>query len=137
MINGTCGRRYLHRTWDAFADRDQLTTAELIGRLVNDEESPWVGRTWAAPGETVLTPRMLAFLLRGFGPRPVNIRHHGDQAKGYRRVDFADAWSRYLPPPPGSAICLYRALRLRAEPTSHVRRVADCEGHHLLNGPRS
>lgn len=106
MINGTCGRRYLHRTWDAFADRDQLTTAELIGRLVNDEESPWVGRTWAAPGETVLTPRMLAFLLRGFGPRPANIRHHGDQAKGYRRVDFADAWSRYLPPPPGSAICI-------------------------------
>ena len=47
-----------------------------------------------------LTPRQLAQLLAGFGIKAKQIRQGPDTRKGYLRVDFTDAFRRYLPPDP-------------------------------------
>jgi hypothetical protein len=49
-----------------------------------------------------LTPSGLASHLRPFGIRPDSVRFGGKTLKGYQRLQFEDAWRRYLPPfPPG------------------------------------
>lgn len=39
-------------------------------------------------------------MLKGYGVRPEQIRVADASFKGYRRVDFFDAWSRYVHTPP-------------------------------------
>ncbi len=75
----------------AFGDADALPTAALIDRLRADPEAPWAD----------LTPIRLATALREYEISSTTIRFPAPigQAKGYRRVDFADAWSRYCPEP--------------------------------------
>jgi hypothetical protein len=45
-----------------------------------------------------LDDRGLARRLSPYGIKPTTIRILASTAKGYRRSDFADAWSRYLSP---------------------------------------
>jgi hypothetical protein len=78
---------------DAFGDEPALSTAALLDRLNADPDAPW-----ADYGHTGLTPAKLSTLLREFDIRPGNIRFSdGIQAKGYRRADFTDSWTRYCP----------------------------------------
>jgi hypothetical protein len=77
----------------AFGAEAALPTAVLLDRLKADPDAPWVDY-----GPTGLTPAKLSTLLREFDIRPGNIRFpDGIQAKGYRRADFTDAWTRYCP----------------------------------------
>lgn len=71
---------------------DQISSGDLISRLVEMEESPW-GDIKGRPMNTI----KLAALLRPYGIRPGTIRIGDKTPKGYRAVDFADAWRRYLP----------------------------------------
>jgi hypothetical protein len=75
-------------------DADQaLPTAVLLDRLKADPDSPWPEH-----GPSGLTAGKLATLLREYDIRPANIRFtDGPQAKGYKRADFTDAWTRYCP----------------------------------------
>jgi len=77
----------------AFGDESVLPTAVLLDRLKADPDAPW-----ADYGPAGLTPAKLSALLREFDIRPGNIRFpDATQAKGYRRADFTDAWTRYCP----------------------------------------
>ena len=77
----------------AFVDESAIATAVLLERLKSDPDAPW-----ADYGPAGLTPAKLSALLREFDIRPGNIRFpDGIQAKGYRRADFTDAWTRYCP----------------------------------------
>jgi len=76
----------------AFADRDAIPTTELIDRLKADPEAPW-----AEYAGTGLTAMRLATLLREYDINSTTIRFPTGQAKGYRHVDFTDAWQRYCP----------------------------------------
>lgn len=76
----------------------QLPTQELLDRLLIDEEAPWGD----LKGKR-LDPRMLAELVRQYGIRSTGLRMGGSTPKGYKRVAFYDAWSRYLPVSAGSA----------------------------------
>jgi len=80
----------------AFEERksDRLVTADLIEALAEDEAAPW--GDWHGRR---ITPQGLARLLRPFGVQPVVIRVGTTTLRGYRREDFEDAWSRYLPAP--------------------------------------
>jgi hypothetical protein len=49
---------------------------------------------------TGLDARGLAKILKKYEIRSKNVRVAGAVVKGYAREDFADDWSRYLPPPP-------------------------------------
>ena len=53
-----------------------------------------------------LDPRRLARELNRYGARPPDLRLTGGVVKGYRAdspAGLADAWARYLPPPPAAA----------------------------------
>ncbi|GAB3707330.1 DUF3631 domain-containing protein [Amycolatopsis oliviviridis] len=77
----------------AFGDELALPTAELLTRLRGMPESPW-----GEYGPTGLTSMKIGSLLREYGIRSDTIRFPGSgQAKGYRKADFADAWTRYCP----------------------------------------
>ena len=79
----------------AFGTEQALPTAVLLDRLKSEPDTPW-----AEHGPAGLTPAGLGALLREFDIRPSNIRFpDGVQAKGYKRADFTDAWTRYCSEP--------------------------------------
>ncbi|GIH27942.1 hypothetical protein Aph01nite_62520 [Acrocarpospora phusangensis] len=84
----------------AFSADTALPTAVLLERLKADPDGEW-----AEHGPAGLTAMKLGVLLREFDIRPATIRFpSGQQAKGYARNDFTDAWSRYCPDPDIPAI---------------------------------
>jgi len=77
-----------------FGDRDRLTTADLLDKLLSDEEAPW-----GDLGRRKLDARILARMLGEHGIKSSTIRMpNGSTPKGYMRGSFHDAWRRYLPP---------------------------------------
>jgi len=73
-------------------DRHAMSTEDILAGLNGREESPWAdlcGHPINALG--------LANQLRPYGVRSANVRQGDKIAKGYRREDLHDAWSRYLP----------------------------------------
>lgn len=95
------------------ADVDRLPTADILARLVANEEGPW-GRWWGAEVGRDRPPRAaatdLAKKLRPFKkadgdpikPRVMRLPD-GTTPRGYHRDDFTSAFERYLPVPGGDA----------------------------------
>ena len=77
---------------------ESLFTSVLLQRLVQQEEAPW-GDLRGRP----LDARRLASLLKPYGIASKSHRIGAENAKGYERADFADAWGRYLTVPASSA----------------------------------
>ncbi|WP_239517705.1 DUF3631 domain-containing protein [Streptomyces sp. ICC1] len=105
--SGGTGIRLLADIRRAFAgegDPPVMRTARLLDILNQDEETAW--EQYTAKG---LTARGLGILLQDYNISSANRRfHNGDQAKGFTREQFTDAWARYCPQPkpapqPGSA----------------------------------
>src|SRR5215813_12310750 len=78
---------------------DKLATAAIIRHLIRLEERPWAEYAAGRP----LTPRHLAQLLEGFRIKAKQIRQGAATCKGYLRLDFTDAFRRYLPPVPSES----------------------------------
>jgi Protein of unknown function (DUF3631) len=78
---------------ETFAERDTLTTHELLTTLNGLDESPWGARR---RGEG-LDARGLSRLLRPFGIRSRTVRVGDKTAKGYHREQFEGAFARHLP----------------------------------------
>jgi hypothetical protein len=91
----TIGVQLLADCHTEFGSDEHLWTGTLLERLHLLDEAPW--SDWYGKP---ITARFLADRLRPYGIRSRNVRTSDGQAKGYRRSDFADAWSRYLPDPP-------------------------------------
>jgi hypothetical protein len=89
------GVRLLADIRAVFADRDAMATVDLLDRLHALDEAPW-GDLRGKP----LDPRGLANLLRPYEIGSTTVRVADWHGKGYRRDDFFDGWSRYLPPFP-------------------------------------
>jgi Protein of unknown function (DUF3631)/RepB DNA-primase from phage plasmid len=71
----------------------EMTTKTFISAVCDDAERPWASYSKGEP----ITDRQLAKLLRPFGIVSVTVHPQGaPHAKGYRRVDFEDAWARYV-----------------------------------------
>jgi len=84
-----------------FGSKEAIQTEALLNRLHAINESPWGTYFHGKP----LDARGLAGLLRPHGIRPTTIRFDKDtEAKGYYKADFADAWKRYLPTHPTTAV---------------------------------
>lgn len=83
----------------AFGGCENLTTSQLLSELNGLDEAPW-GDLRGKP----LDPRGLARMLAKYGVKPATVRTGLDTAKGYRRADLHDAWSRYLVPPPMESV---------------------------------
>ena len=87
------GAQLLADIYACLGEADRITTADLLDRLLADDEAPWGdlrGRK--------IDARKLAEMLREYGIRSSTIRMpNGQTPKGYKREAFHDAWKRYLP----------------------------------------
>ena len=104
-----------------FGDRDRLTTADLLDKLLADEEAPW-----GDLGRKKLDARILAKMLRGYDIRSSTIRKaDGSTPKGYKREAFQDAWKRYLPPLETDATSATHATNQESSDKTEASSVAD------------
>ncbi|WP_428414563.1 DUF3631 domain-containing protein [Pararhizobium sp.] len=77
-----------------FCDKDRLTTADLLNKLLADEDAPW-----GDLGRKRLDARILAKMLGEYGIKPSTIRMPDNSTpRGYKREAFHDTWKRYLSP---------------------------------------
>lgn len=100
----TLGIRLLADVRRIIGDRKRISATDLLGELIAIDDAPWgdlggrgaidgryLGKTFSAYGIP------LAHTLR-FDPSA------GGTRRGWDTRDFADAWSRYLPPTPASSV---------------------------------
>lgn len=73
---------------------DRLSSETIQKSLFNMEHRLWPEYDQGAP----ISPRQIAMLLEPFGIRPGTIRVDDKTPKGYKRSDFEDVFTRYLPP---------------------------------------
>jgi Protein of unknown function (DUF3631) len=72
---------------------DRISSASLAASLHEIEEAPW--GEWYG---TAISAHGIAKLLGHYDVRPRTVRFDDETtAKGYRRQQFEEAWSRYLP----------------------------------------
>jgi hypothetical protein len=69
-----------------------MFTADIIDALINLDDSPWA----ELGGAKGITDRWLARHLREYEIRPGTVRCGDQTAKGYKRENLHDAWSRYI-----------------------------------------
>lgn len=91
---------------EAFAleDTDRMSTEELLRTLIDNDAGPWAAWWERAIGEgnTRGPGSRLARLLGEFEIRSTKIRIEDKSVRGYLRIDFEDAFGRYLGPVPSS-----------------------------------
>ena len=68
----------------------RFTSQELVNELNNMEDRPW--QDYNRIG---LKPNTLAKLLEEFDIRPKQLKIEGRNFRGYEKIDFEDAFSRY------------------------------------------
>lgn len=91
-VEPSLGIRLLTDLRDAFGDVEEMASKSIVQALNSLEESPW-GNLRGKP----MDERGLANRLKEYGVKSRSIRVGNATPKGYRRVDFFEAWSRYLP----------------------------------------
>jgi putative DNA primase/helicase len=86
----------IRMVFDASPDADCILSRQLVDILAGDPESRWC--EWGRDRKPI-TQKQLAGLLREFHVISTTV-HPADQrhGKGYRRIDFEEAWGRYLSP---------------------------------------
>ncbi len=90
------GIRLLEALRAIFATRETITSAELVQRLLAEPDDEW----GEFRGRTPITQRIIAALLAEYEIRPVVLhptKRASLSARGYRRLQFADAFARFLP----------------------------------------
>ena len=81
---------------EIFANRNEITSAELVQLLAVDPDAEW----GAFRGRAAISQRELAALLKPYDVRPVVLHPHKRSnlsRRGYRRSQFKDAFARFLP----------------------------------------
>jgi hypothetical protein len=73
------------------SEEDRMRTADLIGRLAQIEESPW-GDWYGKP----ITAQALSKLLKPFRIRTMAVWVDAEKHRGYKREQFANAFTRVL-----------------------------------------
>jgi putative DNA primase/helicase len=93
------GRRLLEALHEILVNRGEMTSAAMVGALTANPDSEWREYKGRAP----ITQRQIAALLRSYDIRPVVLhptKRAALSAHGYRRVQFADVFARFLPSDP-------------------------------------
>lgn len=75
-----------------FTACERLPTVELLQMLHEMEDAPW-SDLHGKP----LDSRGLSYRLKAYGIAPGTVRIGEKTPRGYKRADFLDAWTRYLP----------------------------------------
>jgi len=74
---------------------ERISSVDLITALCQDEEKPWLTYNRGFP----IKPRQVVTRLKEFGITSQTIRIGTTTAKGYMKIWFKDAFTRYLPSP--------------------------------------
>ena len=84
----------------AFGEGEVIRSADLVAKLIAAPARPWAEYKRGKP----ITQRQLARLLGGLRIISTNVRPPAPrpQGKGYRRIDFEEAWAAYCPVGDGS-----------------------------------
>jgi hypothetical protein len=98
--SGSTGNELLADIREVFARKagDKISTADLIGELIADDDMGWAAYNRGKP----LSARQLAKQLSAYGIKSGNHRIGKITLKGYVKTDFVDAFERYLTPPENS-----------------------------------
>ena len=92
----------------AFGDDDVIRSSDLVAQLTADPERPWAEWKHGRP----LTQKQLAGLLAPFHIISLTVHRPGQpDGKGYRRIDFEEAWAAYCP---GQNISPQQSLRFQS-----------------------
>jgi putative DNA primase/helicase len=130
----------LKDSWTAFGTDDVILSADLVAKLVADPERPWAEWKYGRP----LTQKQLAQLLKPFRIISITVHPPGHaHGKGYRRVDFQEAWAAYCPgqsessQPSGTSEACKRASANEMGTTHDFRSVREDIPHGSKNGNSS
>jgi Protein of unknown function (DUF3631) len=91
--------RHIRATFKLHGALDRITTAALLGLLVERDDGPW-GEWWGADvdADRLKGPAVrLAKLLKPYGIAPKRLRFGADSDRGYERAAFAEPWALYCP----------------------------------------
>ena len=92
--DGAIGVELLRDIRSAFGDDDVIRSSDLVAKLTADAERPWAEWKHGRP----LTQKQLAGLLAPFHIISLTVHPAGlPDGKGYRRIDFKEAWAAYCP----------------------------------------
>ena len=92
--DGAIGVELLKDIRVVFGDDDVIRTTDMLAKLTADPERPWADWKHGRP----LTPKQLGSLLAPFRVVSTTVHPPGlAHGKGYRRVDFEEAWGAYCP----------------------------------------
>jgi putative DNA primase/helicase len=92
--DGAIGVELLRDIRFAFGDDDVIRSSDLVAKLTADPERPWAEWKHGRP----LTQKQLAGLLALFHIISLTVHPPGlPDGKGYRRIDFEEAWTAYCP----------------------------------------
>jgi putative DNA primase/helicase len=96
---------------DMFGERTEITSQEIVDRLVQIEGGPWA--EWGKERKPI-TPNALARLFKPHRVYPVDIGPERSRRKGYKRSQFEQLFDAYLkvspPPPPGNRAAAQDAM---------------------------
>jgi hypothetical protein len=100
--DGSSGATLLTDIRTVFDERntDRFPSKDLAAGLCEIEGRPWADWNHGKG----ITPNNLARQLKKFKIYPGTIRIFGETAKGYRKEDFEEVWSRYCPSSPLSTV---------------------------------
>jgi len=113
--DGAIGVELLRDIRSTFGDDDVIRSSDLVAKLTADAERPWAEWKHGRP----LTQKQLAGLLAPFHIISLTVHPPGlPDGKGYRRIDFEEAWAAYCPVQNTSP---QQSLRFRNNQTSQCR----------------
>lgn len=72
---------------------ERVSSASLVEELCSEEDCPWL----TFSNGKKLSPNQMANLLSPYGIKPRTIRFGAQTKRGYEKVQFDDAFERYLP----------------------------------------
>lgn len=82
----------------AFGERDRMTTSDLIVHMLADQDEDWATANRGRPVTAAWLRERLTDVINPAGAQ--KWRERGRDARGYLKLQFEDAWVRYLPQPP-------------------------------------
>jgi putative DNA primase/helicase len=113
--DGAIGVELLRDIRSTFGDDKVIRSSDLVAKLTADAERPWAEWKHGRP----LTQKQLAGLLAPFHIISLTVHPPGlPDGKGYRRIDFEEAWAAYCPVQNTSP---QQSLRFRNVQTSQCR----------------
>jgi hypothetical protein len=89
--------RHIRETFEQHGALERISTAQLLGFLVERDDGPW-GDWWGADVDTsrLKGPAVrLANLLKPYGVKPKQLKFDQAKERGYERAAFTEPWALY------------------------------------------